>query len=72
MAGSMPADCKKANAFKASKHGTIAIAYDNSFAKSKFPFASTIATFRGRPSKPAVIVLYENIHKEFSDDANIV
>ena len=32
-------------------------------------FANTIATFRGRPSKQAMVVLYETFQKEFSDDA---
>ena len=35
------------------------MAYDTSFAKSKVPFTSTIATFRGRSFKPAVVVLYK-------------
>ena len=33
--------------------------YDTSFAKSKVPFASTIATFRGRTFKPDAVVLYK-------------
>ena len=47
------------------------IAYDTSFTKSKVPFASTIATFRGRSFKPAVVVLYKNFHMGFSSDAHI-
>ena len=38
------------------------IAYDTSLAKSKVPFASTIATFHGRSFKPDVVVLYKNFH----------
>ena len=47
------------------------IAYDTSFAKSKVPFASTIATFRGRSFKPAVVVLYKHFHMGFLGDAHI-
>ena len=47
------------------------IAYDTSFAKSIVPFASTIATFRGRSFEPAVVVLYENFHMGISGDAQI-
>ena len=62
----MPADCKKRNVLKVSK-GTVA--YDTSFAKSKVPFASTIATFRGRSFEPAVVVLHKNFQIGFSGDA---
>ena len=47
------------------------IAYDTSFSKSKAPFASTIATFRGRSFKPAVVVLYKIFHMGFSGDAHM-
>ena len=48
------------------------MAYDTSFAKSKVPFASTIATFRRRSFKPAVVVLHKNFHMRFSGDAHII
>ena len=63
----MPADCRKGNAFKSEQE---TMAYDTSFVKSKLPFANSIATFRRRTSKPAMVVLYENVPKEFSDDAH--
>ena len=47
------------------------IAYDTSFAKSIVSFASTIATFRGRSFKPAVVVVYKSFHMRFSGDAHI-
>ena len=47
------------------------IAYNTSFAKSKVPFASTIATFRGRSFKSAVVVSYNNFHMGFSGDAQV-
>ena len=53
------------------KVSTGTIAYDTSFAKSIFPFASTIATFRGRSFKPAVVVVYKNFHMGFSGDAHM-
>ena len=55
--------------FLKTSKGTIA--YDTSFAKSKVPFASTIATFRGRSFEPAVVVLYKNFHMGFSGDAHL-
>ena len=48
-----------------------AIAYDTPFARSKVPFARTIATFRGRSFKPSVVVLYKNAFMGFSGDAYI-
>ena len=48
-----------------------AIAYDTPFAKSKVPFARTIATFRRRSFKPSVVVLYTNAFMGFSGDAHI-
>ena len=48
-----------------------AIADDTPFAKSKVPFARTIATFRGRSFKPSVVVLYKNALMGFSGDAHI-
>ena len=47
------------------------IAYDTSFAKSKVPFARTIATFSGRSFKLSVVVLYKNAFMGFSGDAHI-
>ena len=48
-----------------------AIAYDAPFAKSKVPFARTIATFRERSFKPSVVVLYKDAFMGFSGDAHI-
>ena len=47
------------------------IADDTSFAKSKVPFASTIATFHARSLEPAMVVLFKNFHMGFSGDAQI-
>ena len=47
------------------------IAYDTSFTKSKVPFASTVATFRGRSFQPAVVVLFKDFHMGFSGEAHI-
>ena len=69
MPGSMPADCRKRNVLLKVSKGTIA--YDASFAKSKVPFASTVATFRGRSFEPAVVVLHKSFHMGFSGDAHM-
>ena len=55
---------------KASNELWLAILLSRNPKLSKAP--NTIATFRGRPSKPAVIVLYESFNKEFSDDAHVL
>ena len=47
------------------------IAYDASLAKSKVPFASTIATFRRRSFKPVVVVYIKTFHTGFSADAQV-
>ena len=61
--------------FRAHNHELSRKHVDTSSAEFKVPFASTLATFRGRPSKPAVVVLYHtiftNIHMEFSDTAHV-
>ena len=46
-------------------------AYDTSFAKSKVPFASFLATFRGRSFKPALVVLHKNFHMGLLGDDHI-
>ena len=66
----MPAHCIKGNAFKESKELWLAILVSRNPNLSKA--RNTIATFRGRPSKPAVVVLYENFYKEFSDNAHVL
>ena len=53
------------------KVSKAAIAYDTPFVKSKVPFACTIATFRGRSFKPAVVVLCKNAFMGFSGDAHL-
>ena len=64
--GNLPAiRLQQGNAFDR-MYGTIVC--DTSVAKSKVPFSNTIATFRGRTSKPAVVVSCQNFQKEFSDD----
>ena len=54
-----------------SKVSKETVAY-HTFAKFKVPFASIMATLRGRSFKPAVDVLHKNIHMMFSGDAHII